>query len=121
MAGRPTFNTVSLLGTLGREPERKSSKEGAVCTLWMVTNDRTSSGEVKENWHKITLFKKHAENALRYLKKGAYILVDGILTWSSWTDSHGQKRHDAEVIASFVLYLPTGGKDEPTYDDGVLY
>jgi single-strand DNA-binding protein len=119
MAGRPTFNRIILVGNLGREPEKKSSREGTVCTLWMVTNDGLP-GKTKENWHRITLFKKHAENALKYLHKGAYILVEGILTWSSWRDSHGQQRHDAEVIGSFARYLPTGGKDEH-YDDGVLY
>ena len=78
-------NKVILIGNLGSDPEVKYLPNGnAVATLSLATseswNDRTS-GERQERteWHRVVLWRKLAEIAEKYLKKGSKVYVEGKL------------------------------------------
>jgi single-strand DNA-binding protein len=66
-----------------------------------------NSGEKKEltEWHRITFYRKLAEIAGQYLKKGSQIYVEGRLQTRKWTDKEGVERYTTEIIADTMQML----------------
>ena len=102
MAG--SVNRVTILGTLGRDPEVKSFQTGdRIAELSVATSERWTSkdGEKKEKteWHKVVIrndaLVKVAEN---YLKKGQQVYIEGQLQTREWTNKDGQKNWATEVV-----------------------
>jgi len=103
MAG--TVNKVILVGRLGKDPEVRSFQNGGkVVNMTLATsetwNDRTS-GERKEKteWHNVVIKdEKLAENAEKYLKKGASVYLEGRIETRKWQDQTGNDKYTTEVI-----------------------
>jgi single-strand DNA-binding protein len=108
-----SFNSVTLMGNLTRDPELRYTPSGAaVATLGLAVNRRyTDSGGSD---HEETLFidvvvwNKQAESCGQYLKKGRLALVAGRLQQRTWESPEGQKRSKHEVVAERVQFLPSG-------------
>ena len=103
MAG--SVNKVILVGNLGRDPEVRSTQDGAkIVQLSLATseswNDRTS-GERRERteWHRVVIFNDRiAEVAEKYLHKGSKIYVEGQLQTRKWQDKEGLDRYTTEIV-----------------------
>jgi single-strand DNA-binding protein len=114
----PSVNKVMLLGNLGRDPEVRTFPNGdSVCNFSIATSTSwkdKASGEKKEKteWHNIVMYRKLAEIAGEYLKKGSSIFVEGSLQTRKWQTKEGQDRYTTEVVADTMQML--GGKDNRT-------
>ena len=114
----PSVNKVMLLGNLGRDPEVRTFPNGdSVCNFSIATSTSwkdKASGEkkVKTEWHNIVMYRKLAEIAGEYLKKGSSIFVEGSLQTRKWQTKEGQDRYTTEVVADTMQML--GGKDNRT-------
>ena len=106
-----SVNKVILIGNLGADPEfRQMSSGDAVCNLRIATTDKwkdKASGEPKESteWHRIVLFRRHAEIANEFLKKGSAVFIEGRLRTRKWQDREGQDRYTTEVEATEMQML----------------
>ena len=117
MAG---VNKVILLGNLGKDPEVRHLESGAVvCSFAMATSETytdRSSGDRKTvtEWHNVVLWRKLAETAEKYLKKGSQVYIEGKLKTRSWDDQNGQKRYTTEIVGDSMQLLgrPDGSKAE---------
>ncbi len=112
-----SVNKVILIGNLGKDPELKHTSGGtAVATMTVATNERfkDKSGEWQDRteWHNVVLWQRLAEIAAEYLKKGRSVYVEGRLQTRSWEDKQGQKRYTTEIVASDLVLLGGGGRDE---------
>jgi single-strand DNA-binding protein len=97
-------NQINIVGHLGADPEVRYSNDGnPVCTLSVAT-----SGHNETTWHRVVVFKKAAEFASQYLKKGALVFVSGRMSYRTY-EKDGQKRTSAEIIAHTLQAL--GSKD----------
>ncbi len=110
MAGMGTVNKVILIGNLGQDPELKFIPSGAaVTTLSMATSEswKDSDGNKKERteWHRVILWRKLAEIAGEYLKKGSKVYIEGRLQTRSWDDKDGNKRYTTEVVGDVLTML----------------
>lgn len=109
------FNTVCLLGHLGRDPEVRTTPTGhTVCNLNLATNRRFKKAEewVEEtDWHRVTLWDGQAEVAARFLRKGDPVAIEGGLRTDSWTTDAGDKRYKTYVLGN-RLHL-VGGSRRP--------
>ena len=108
-----SINKVILIGNLGADPELRSTPSGvqvANCSLATSETWTDKSGERQERaeWHRIVLWRRLAEVAGQYLKKGSKIYIEGKLQTRSWDDQNGQKRYTTEVIASSMEMLDSG-------------
>ena len=70
-----SVNKVILVGNLGRDPEVRYMPNGeAVCNFSIATTDswKDKSGQKQEKteWHNIVMYRRLAEIASEYLKKG---------------------------------------------------
>jgi single-strand DNA-binding protein len=114
----PSVNKVMLLGNLGRDPEVRTFPNGdSVCNFSIATSTSwkdKASGEKKEKteWHNIVMYRKLAEIAGEYLKKGSSVFVEGSLQTRKWQTKEGQDRYTTEVVADTMQML--GGKDSRT-------
>lgn len=111
---RGGVNKVILIGNLGADPEVKYTPDGApVANFNMATSESwtNKSGERQERteWHRIVMWRKLAEIAGQYLRKGSKIYVEGKLKTRSWEDQSGQKRYMTEVEVNDMQMLDSRG------------
>lgn len=111
-----SVNKVTLLGNLGRDIELRYMPNGdAVANLSLATTETwkdKSSGDRQEKteWHRVTMYKRLAEIAGQYLKKGSQIYIEGRLETRKWTDKEGKERYTTEIIAHEMKMLGGGGQ-----------
>ena len=111
-----SLNKVILIGNLGRDPEVRYMPNGeAVCNFSIATsetwNDR-QSGQRQERteWHNITMYRRLAEIAGQYLKKGSQVYIEGRIQSRKYTGKDGIERTAYEIIGSEMKMLG-GGND----------
>lgn len=115
-----SVNKVIIIGNLGKDPEVRYMPNGdAVTNITVATTeawkDKNGDKQEKTEWHRITFYRKLAEIAGEYLKKGAQVYVEGKLETKKWTDKQGVERYTTEIIASDMRMLgskPGGGNRE---------
>ena len=107
-------NKVILIGNLGADPEVKYLPNGnAVANVTIATTESwkdKQSGEQKDKteWHRVVFFRRLAEIAGEYLKKGSQVYVEGKLQTRKWQDKNGNDRYTTEIIANEMQML--GGR-----------
>jgi len=121
-----SVNKVILIGNLGKDPELKFTPSGvAVAKFSLATTERfkDSEGNMQEHteWHNIVLWRRLAELANEYLKKGSPVYIEGRIKTRSWEDKDGQKKYITEIEARQMQFLgrrsegggegPAGGGD----------
>lgn len=106
-----SVNKVILVGNLGKDPEMRYMPNGdAVANITLATTDTwkdKTTGDKKEatEWHRIVFFRKLAEIAGQYLKKGSQVYVEGSLKTRKWQDKEGQDRYTTEIVADTMQML----------------
>jgi len=113
-----SLNKVLLIGNLTRDPELRSTPSGqSVASFGLATNrvwKDPQTGERREaaEFHNIVLWRRLAEIAGQYLRKGSKIYLEGRLQTTSWQDQSGVKKYRTEIVAENMQMLdrkPTGG------------
>lgn len=110
-----SVNKVILVGNLGRDPEVRNMPNGdAVCNFSIATTDSwkdKSSGQKQERteWHNIVMYRRLAEIAGEYLKKGSSVYIEGRLQTRKWQDKDGHDRYTTEIIADQMQMLGSRG------------
>jgi len=108
-----SVNKVILIGRLGKDPETRYMTSGeAVTNATLATSDswKDKSGEKQEKteWHNLVFYRRLAEIAGEYLKKGSQIYVEGKLQTRKWQTKEGQDRYTTEIVVNEMTML--GGK-----------
>lgn len=107
-------NKVILLGRLGADPDIRymPNNGGKVVAVRLATSevwkDPKNGKQERTEWHRVVFFKKLADTAEQYLKKGSKIYVEGNLRTQQW-DKNGEKRYRTEVVVHELQLL-----DRPT-------
>ena len=114
-----SVNKVILVGNLGRDPEVRFMPNGeAVCNFSIATTEswKTKEGvkQEKVEWHNIVMYRKLAEIAGEYLKKGRPVYIEGRLQTRKW-EKDGVTRYSTEIICDNMQML--GGKEEMRESD----
>lgn len=106
-----SLNKVLLIGNLTRDPELRSTPSGQSVANFAVATNRVwkdpQSGEKKEavEFHNIVMWRRLAEIAGQYLRKGSKVFLEGRLQTRSWQDQSGTKKYMTEVIAENMQML----------------
>ena len=105
------LNKVLLIGNLGADPETRYTTAGdPVCNIRLATTDQwrdKQTGEQRESteWHRVVFYKRLAEVAGQYLKKGSQVYIEGRIKTRKWQDKDGQDRYTTEIEASEMKML----------------
>lgn len=110
-----SVNKVILVGRLGKAMETKYMSNGEAVTNATLATSETWKGkdggkQEKTEWHNLTFYRRLAEIAGEYLKKGSLIYVEGKLSTRKWQDKEGNDRYTTEIIVSDMKML--SGKQE---------
>ena len=103
------YQSITIVGRLGRDPEMRYTPNGQAVTSFSVATDRqytdANGQKVKETtWFRVSVWGKQAEPCNQYLKQGSVVLVDGRLTPDPKTGGPRIfKRQDGSEGASFEL------------------
>jgi single-strand DNA-binding protein len=118
------LNNVTLIGRLVADPELRYTQKGApVCDFRIACSQRYKNRESGE-WQEETLFinvvawRRQAETANDFLKKGSAVLVEGKLRSRQWETTNGDKRSAIEVVARRIQFLDMIQRDGEESDSG---
>ena len=105
-----SVNKAILIGHLGKDPEVRYMPSGeAVANVTLATSetwkDKNGEKQEKTEWHNIVFFKRLAEIAGEYLKKGSQIYVEGRITTEKWQDKEGKDRYTTKIVANEMKML----------------
>jgi len=106
-----SYNRLTLMGNLTRDPELRKTKKGASVTelglaLNRKWNDEGGQRREETTFVDVIVWGKTAENCTQYLKKGRSVLLEGRLFMDSWKDKDtGETRNKLRVVADSVLFL----------------
>ncbi len=108
-----SVNKVILIGRLGKDPETRYMPSGeAVTNATLATSenwkDKSGVKQERTEWHNLVFYRRLAEIAGEYLKKGSMIYVEGRLQTRKWQTKEGQDRYSTEIIVNEMTML--GGK-----------
>jgi single-strand DNA-binding protein len=110
-------NKVILVGNLGKDPEIKYTANGAaVANITVATSEswndkQTGEKQEKTEWHRVVFFRRLAEIAGEYLRKGSQVYIEGKLQTRKWQDKNGQDRYTTEIVANEMQMLGGRGGD----------
>jgi single-strand DNA-binding protein len=121
-----SVNKVILVGNLGRDPEVRYMPNGeAVANFSIATTenwkDKSGVKQEKTEWHNIVMYRRLAEIAGEYLKKGRPVYIEGRLQTRKW-EKDGVTRYTTEVIGDQMQMLGSkdgGGSSNASYDGGM--
>jgi single-strand DNA-binding protein len=109
-------NKVILIGNLGADPEvRYMPNGGAVANLRIATSEswkdqQTGQTQERTEWHSVVMYRRLAEIAGEYLKKGSKVYIEGSLRTRKWQDKNtGQDRYTTEIIGNEMQMLDRAG------------
>jgi single-strand DNA-binding protein len=121
-----SLNKVILIGNLGADPETRFTPGGDQITNIRIATSETwkdkTSGERKESteWHRVVFYRRLAEIAGQYLKKGSQVYLEGRIRTRKWQDKEGQDRYTTEIEATEMKMLGSreGMGDAPPRESG---
>lgn len=112
----PSFNQVTLIGNLTRDPELRYTAKGmAVARLSLAVNRRWKN-EAGEDMEEVTFVEcdswgRQAETLCKYMKKGMPLFVSGRLKLDTWIDKKtGEKKARLGVVIEHFQFLGGGDK-----------
>ncbi len=116
------INVVLLCGNLTRDPELRSTPNGAAVAqfgLGVTRRWRTDGGALQEEacFVEVVVWGKQAEAVAAHLGKGRAVVVEGRLQLDQWAAEGGERRSRLKVVAQRVTFLPRGGGSEPPAEE----
>jgi single-strand DNA-binding protein len=101
-------NSVTFVGTLGRDPELRFTPSGqatanfsiAVSRRWQ--NRQTNNWEEETSWFNVVCWREMAENVAESLTKGSRVVVTGRMTQRNWEKQDGTKGSSIELLADEI-------------------
>lgn len=114
------YQSISLIGNLGNDPELRYTPGGvAVASFSLaVSKSFTKDGQKQEKtlWFRVSAWNKQAETVSQYLKKGSKVLVVGEIEEARvYQAKDGTHRASLEVTAQTIRFMdskPGNGNSE---------
>jgi len=106
-----SVNKVILVGRLGKDPETRYMTSGeAVTNATLATSEnwKDKSGEKQEKteWHNLVFYRRLAEVAGEYLKKGSQVYIEGKIQTRKWQDKEsGKDRYTTDIVVNEMKML----------------
>ena len=119
MAG--SYNAITLIGNLGRDPESRFLPDGTQVASFSVATserwrDRQQQQQERTTWFRVSAFGKLGETCTQYLHKGSYVYIEGSLSQQEYTDREGNARTSLEVRAREMRMLDKVGESGAASD-----
>ena len=105
-----SFNKITMVGNLGRDPELRHLPSGiSVCNFSVAVNetylDKSGASRTAPTWFRTAVWGERAASCAKNLKKGSPVYVTGRLRQREWKDDSGREHYRLEVKASDVRFF----------------
>jgi single-strand DNA-binding protein len=109
------YNKVILMGNLTRDPQLSYLPSQTAVVDFGIAVNRHWTGQDGQQREEVCFvdcraFGKPAETISKYCKKGRPLMLEGRLTFDSWTGQDGVKKSRLRVTVESFQFLPTGGR-----------
>jgi single-strand DNA-binding protein len=113
------LNKAIIIGRVTQDPEVRTTPTGQSVTSFGVATNRNwtdSSGQKQEQveFHNVVLWRRLAEIAGQYLKKGALVMIEGHLQTRNWQGQDGVTKYKTEIIGNNLQLGPRAGGGVPS-------
>jgi len=132
------YQRTVIVGNVGKDAEMRYTPTGVPVTSFSIAVNRrwtSASGEQQEKttWFRVTCWRKLAETAAQWVKKGKLLLVEGEVEAQAYIDREGTARGTLELTASNFRFLggrgegegapgaAGGGDDFPVHEDEIPF
>jgi single-strand DNA-binding protein len=115
----PNLNRVLITGNLVDDPKVSILESGVHVARMRIASNQSYKGRDGE-WHQKTCYvdvvtwRRTAELASEYLRKGSPVLVEGELESSTWQAQDGSQRSKLEIVARRLQFLERPGTQPGT-------
>lgn len=104
------LNKAMIIGNMTRDPEVRQTPNGQkVATFSLATNrywtDASGTKQSAVEYHNCVVWRRLADIAEQYLKKGRKVYVEGRLQTRDWQGQDGVKRTRTEIIVDNLILL----------------
>ncbi len=111
------MNKVILIGNLGKDPQARDLEGGNLVVSFPLATteyfkDRNGNREEKTEWHNIVLWRALADYAVKNLRKGSTVMIEGKLRTRSWEDKEKVKHYTTEIVGDHILNLSGQRREE---------
>lgn len=112
------YQSVTVIGHLGRDPEMRYTSSGVAVTSFSVATSRkwtdaAGAAQEKTTWFRVSAWRKLGETCNQYLHKGQLVMVEGEIDASAYTPKDGgEPRASLELTARTVKFLSRGEAQE---------
>lgn len=109
------LNVIAVMGRLVADPELRKTPNDISTTTFTIACERSyasSGGERQTDFIDIVAWRRNAEFACKYFRKGQLVAVNGSLQTRTYEDKSGNKRKVYEIVADnlhFADSKPSGG------------
>ncbi|MEA3321526.1 single-stranded DNA-binding protein [Sutcliffiella horikoshii] len=106
------LNRVVLVGRLTKDPELRYTPSGVAVATFTLAVNRTfqnQQGEREADFINCVVWRKQAENAANFLKKGSLAGVDGRVQTRNYEGQDGKRVYVTEIVAESVQFLEPKG------------
>ena len=113
------MNRVVLVGRLTKDPELRYTGSGTAVTsmtLAVKRNFKNGNDEYETDFINVVVWRKPAENAANFLKKGSLAGVDGRVQTRNYEGTDGKRVYVTEVLAESVQFLEPRGSNSGDND-----
>lgn len=113
------INSVTIVGRLTKDPEMRYTPNGVAVTNFTLACQRpfkNQNGDREADFIRVVVWRKQAENAAQYLKKGSMAGVNGRLQTRSFENAEGKQTYVTEVVADQVQFLDSRGSNNGSND-----
>ena len=104
-----SFNKITLVGNVGRDPELKQTATSKVVDFSIAINEPARGQQPERTeWYRVSFWDRRAETIAQYVRKGTQIMVEGRLSVRTYTDPNTQReRYSLEVTGTDFVLLGT--------------
>ena len=114
LRNKTMYNKAFLIGRLVRDPETRITTSGISVSRFTIAIDRfgkKQDDQPSADFIRIVCWRRQAEIAQQYLKKGKLVAVEGRLQIDSY-ERDGEQRESAEVVAVNFQMLDRASQNE---------
>lgn len=109
------LNVVALNGRLTADPELRHTNNDIAVASFTLAVDRSYQRQEEDrqtDFISIVTWRRTAEFASKYFRKGQLVAVEGSIQTRKYTDRDGNKRTEFEVVANNVHFAEPKAKNE---------
>ncbi len=101
-----TYERILIIGNLGSDPTTSTTPSGQQVANFSIAVNRKRNGSKVTTWYRVTCWQTNSELAVRYLKKGSRVFIEGHgLHATAYLDQAGKPQASLEFTADRLIFL----------------